>query len=223
MVPNPSSPLDRLLEVADAANSLRGRDLLGDIRCEINDGAEVAPWVRGIQLARDLALLDADAAYYLVDVLTEAAVGRGFDDDPTLHAIGAEMQAIERREGLGEDEVYLDASKKLAILPFVTTATLDVPRIAQLCNALADEARVEIVARLLDGEKCVCDLTDALETGQSRLSYHLKVLKDAGLVTDRREGRWSYYTLARDAFLETEELLSALRPRATRAPKVSCC
>ncbi len=103
------------------------------------------------------------------------------------------------------------------------TATFDVPRIAQLCNALADEARVEIVARLLDGEKCVCDLTDALETGQSRLSYHLKVLKDAGLVTDRREGRWSYYTLARDAFLETEELLSALRPRASRTLKVKCC
>jgi ArsR family transcriptional regulator len=105
----------------------------------------------------------------------------------------------------------------------VPTATLDVPRIAQLCNALADEARVEIIARLLDGEKCVCDLSDALATGQSRLSYHLKVLKDAGLVTDRRDGRWSYYTLARDAFLEAEELLSSLRPKATRALKVNCC
>ncbi len=105
----------------------------------------------------------------------------------------------------------------------MTTAPLDVPRIAQLCNALADEARVEIVARLLDGEKCVCDLTDALGTGQSRLSYHLKVLKDAGLVSDRREGRWAYYTLTRDAFLEAEGLLSALRPRATRTVKASCC
>ena len=105
----------------------------------------------------------------------------------------------------------------------MTTTALDVPRIAQLCNALADEARVEIVARLLDGEKCVCDLTDALETGQSRLSYHLKVLKDAGLVTDRREGRWSYYTLARDAFLEAEELLSFLRPKARRVAKFGCC
>ena len=105
----------------------------------------------------------------------------------------------------------------------MATIALDVPRIAQLCNALADEARVEIVARLLDGEKCVCDLTDALETGQSRLSYHLKVLKDAGLVTDRREGRWSYYTLARDAFLEAEALLSFLRPKARRAAKVGCC
>ena len=103
------------------------------------------------------------------------------------------------------------------------TAALDVTRIAQLCNALADEARVEIIARLLDGEKCVCDLTDALATGQSRLSYHLKVLKDAGLVTDRREGRWSYYTLQRDAFLETEELLAAIRPKAGRSLRVNCC
>ena len=103
------------------------------------------------------------------------------------------------------------------------TATLDVPRIAQLCNALADEARVEIIMRLLDGEKCVCDLTEALDTGQSRLSYHLKVLKDAGLVADRREGRWAYYTLARDAFVETEKLLSALRPRALRVLKSGCC
>lgn len=105
----------------------------------------------------------------------------------------------------------------------MTIATHDVSRIAQLCNALADEARVEIVARLLDGENCVCNLTDALETGQSRLSYHLKVLKDAGLVTDRREGRWSYYTLQRQAFVEVEGLLASLRPRASRSLKTGCC
>ncbi len=102
-------------------------------------------------------------------------------------------------------------------------STLDVVRIAQICNALADEARVEIIARLLDGEKCVCDLTDDLETGQSRLSYHLRVLKDAGLVSDRRDGRWSYYSLTRDAFLEAEELVAALRPRAKSGAKVKCC
>jgi len=38
-----------------------------------------------------------------------------------------------------------------------------------------------------------CDLTDALEAGQSRLSFHLRTLKDAGLITDRRDGRWVYY------------------------------
>ncbi|MEO6447011.1 MAG: metalloregulator ArsR/SmtB family transcription factor [Gemmatimonadaceae bacterium] len=103
------------------------------------------------------------------------------------------------------------------------TTTLDIPRIARLSNALADEARVEIIARLLGGEQCVCDLTDALETGQSRLSYHLRVLKDAGLVTDRRQGRWSYYTLERDAFLELEELVANLRPPESRQAKNKCC
>lgn len=105
----------------------------------------------------------------------------------------------------------------------MTTATIDVTRIARLCNALADEARVEIILRLLDGERCVCDLTEALETGQSRLSYHLRILKEAGLVTDRRDGRWSYYTLARDAFVETESMLAALRPRQLPALGSGCC
>jgi ArsR family transcriptional regulator len=105
----------------------------------------------------------------------------------------------------------------------MVTDVTNIPRIAALCNALADEARVEIVVRLLDGEKCVCDLMDALDAAQSRLSYHLKVLKDAGLVTDRREGRWSYYTLERAAFLEIEELVSTLRPKATRTSRSACC
>jgi ArsR family transcriptional regulator len=62
-----------------------------------------------------------------------------------------------------------------------------------------------------------------IDAAQSRLSYHLKVLKDAGLVLDRREGRWSYYTLQRDAFLEAEELLARLRPRQSRTQRATCC
>jgi ArsR family transcriptional regulator len=97
-------------------------------------------------------------------------------------------------------------------------------RTAQVFNALSDPARIEIIQILLDGEHCVCDLQAHLESAQSRLSYHLKVLKDAGLVTDRREGRWSYYTLHREAFVEAEELLATLRPKATRyLVKASCC
>lgn len=103
------------------------------------------------------------------------------------------------------------------------TATIDVTRASVLFNALADEARIHIVTRLLDGEKCVCDLMDDLDAAQSRLSYHLKVLKEAGLVTDRREGRWSYYTLKREAFIEAEELLASVKPRAPRAARSGCC
>jgi ArsR family transcriptional regulator len=101
--------------------------------------------------------------------------------------------------------------------------TLPVARSAELFHALSDEARLEIIGILLDGEHCVCDLMTHIDAAQSRLSYHLKVLKDAGLVTDRREGRWSYYTLQRDAFLEAEELLARFRPRAGRALRASCC
>src|SRR3982751_1678967 len=93
-------------------------------------------------------------------------------------------------------------------------------RAIELFHALSDQTRLDIVELLRNGERCVCELTDSLDAAQSRLSFHLRVLKDAGLVTDRREGRWVYYTLSRDAFLEAEELLSALRPRASRALKV---
>ena len=47
---------------------------------------------------------------------------------------------------------------------------------------------------------------------QSRLSFHLKTLKDAGLVTDRREGRWVYYALSRNALDEVAEFASDVKP-----------
>jgi ArsR family transcriptional regulator len=58
---------------------------------------------------------------------------------------------------------------------------------------------------------------------QSRLSYHLKVLKDAGIVTDRREGRWSYYTLQRQAIDEAAALLARVRPGADAEGVAGCC
>jgi ArsR family transcriptional regulator len=106
----------------------------------------------------------------------------------------------------------------------MTTATTpSLARSAELFHALSDEARLQIIEILLGGEHCVCDLMTHIDAAQSRLSYHLKVLKDAGLVLDRREGRWSYYRLQRDVFLEAEELLAALRPRAGRVLRASCC
>jgi ArsR family transcriptional regulator len=62
-------------------------------------------------------------------------------------------------------------------------------------HALSDETRLAIVKRLAGGERCVCDLQDLLDAAQSRLSYHLKTLKDAGVIADRRDGRWVHYSL----------------------------
>ncbi len=86
---------------------------------------------------------------------------------------------------------------------------------ARWFHALADETRLKIVERLLDGEQCVCDLTDHLQAGQSRLSFHLKTLKDAGLVTDRREGRWIYYSLDESTLDEIRDWLSSCKNKGT--------
>lgn len=93
-----------------------------------------------------------------------------------------------------------------------TTTAPELGRLARLFHALSDETRLGIVQRLRSGERCVCELTDLLDAAQSRLSFHLKVLREAGLVHDRREGRWVYYSLCADAFAQVEGALEALEP-----------
>jgi ArsR family transcriptional regulator len=66
-------------------------------------------------------------------------------------------------------------------------------------------------------------MTDALDAAQSRLSFHLKVLKDAGLVTDRREGRWMYYTLGRETLAEVGELIEQFAAEPTAAERRDGC
>jgi ArsR family transcriptional regulator len=102
-----------------------------------------------------------------------------------------------------------------------TTADVDI--MARRFKALSDPHRLRILDRLRAGEKCVCDLTDVLGAGQSLLSFHLKTLKDAGLVVDRREGRWAYYELNVEALEEMDEFLGSLRRRAKAADWKPCC
>ena len=83
---------------------------------------------------------------------------------------------------------------------------------AAVFHALSDETRLEIVRMLSHGERCVCELTDVIGAAQSRLSFHLKTLKDAGLVTDRREGRWVYYALNRDALDDIVSFAQSVKP-----------
>jgi ArsR family transcriptional regulator len=105
-----------------------------------------------------------------------------------------------------------------------TRAPADTERAAQLFHALSDPTRLSILRRLRLGERCVCDLTDALDAAQSRLSFHLKVLKDAELVIDRREGRWMYYTLNTDRLEEMALLLEELgSPPSPSERKQGCC
>jgi ArsR family transcriptional regulator, arsenate/arsenite/antimonite-responsive transcriptional repressor len=104
----------------------------------------------------------------------------------------------------------------------VSTST-DLARTARLCRALSDENRLRIVEMLTAGERCVCELTAALDLGQSLLSHHLKTLKDAGLVTDRRDGRWVHYTLNCEALNELGAVLEGLVPLAGTGRSENCC
>ena len=109
-----------------------------------------------------------------------------------------------------------------------TLADLDLERAAKLFHALSDETRLGILGMLRGGEQCVCDLQSTFDAAQSRLSYHLKVLKAAGLVADRVEGRWSYYSIVPDVLTETHDVVRALATGERSGRRVlkalgSCC
>ncbi|GAB4240303.1 MAG: hypothetical protein Kow0049_28100 [Stanieria sp.] len=63
-------------------------------------------------------------------------------------------------------------------------------------HALSDPLRFAVVELLKQQELCVCDLCDRLKVNQSKLSFHLKTLKEADLIIPRQEGRWIYYSLS---------------------------
>lgn len=104
-----------------------------------------------------------------------------------------------------------------------STRTQDRKLIA-VFHALSDQTRLAIVRRLAGGERCVCDLQDLLEAAQSRLSYHLKTLKDAGIITDRRDGRWVHYSLVPGALETVVEFMGDMETAAKDwHSHVRCC
>ncbi len=90
-------------------------------------------------------------------------------------------------------------------------------------QAIAEVTRLQIVRLLGDGERCVCELQSALDAAQSRLSFHLKKLKDAGVIADRREGRWIYYALVPEAIDELREFLEVMKPDVTTTVRTGPC
>ncbi len=82
-----------------------------------------------------------------------------------------------------------------------------------MLKALADPIRLGIIESLGGGERCVCDLTADLGLAQSRLSFHLKVMKEAGLLADRQDGRWVWYRLRPEALEALRGWLGELAAR----------
>jgi ArsR family transcriptional regulator len=115
------------------------------------------------------------------------------------------------------------ASRPRPVRPGRTATKADrAERLADLFHALSDPTRIRILAALRNGEQCVCNLTGLLVAQQSRLSFHMKTLKDAGLVRDRREGRWIHYSLVPEGVEEIRVALEELA-KAAKACAASCC
>ena len=89
-------------------------------------------------------------------------------------------------------------------------------------HALSEPLRIQILELLREQELCVCDLCNTLAVPQSKLSFHLKTLKDAGLVRSRQEGRWMYYSLNLPQFVALEQYLADYRRIAQVLPARSC-
>ena len=97
-------------------------------------------------------------------------------------------------------------------------------RNAKVFKALCDEKRLAILELLRSGEKCACVLIDTLGMGQSAVSYHMKILCDAGLVVSRQEGKWTHYRLSVSGRDRAVQLLLALTtPDGVQAPSCASC
>ncbi|MEN9519975.1 MAG: hypothetical protein RLZZ381_2563 [Cyanobacteriota bacterium] len=89
-------------------------------------------------------------------------------------------------------------------------------------RALADPLRIQIIELLRDRELCVCELCEKIDASQSKLSFHLKNLKEANLVNSRQEGRWIYYSLNLAQFVILEQYLAEYRRFGAILPAKNC-
>ena len=104
--------------------------------------------------------------------------------------------------------------------PVVLTSTrpADPGPAVSLLTAVADPIRWTVLQQLADSDSCVCNLQEHIPIASNLLSYHLKVLRDAGLVTTSRRGRWIDYALATDALDRLAAALPGRAPARTAAP-----
>ncbi|MGB6523190.1 MAG: metalloregulator ArsR/SmtB family transcription factor [Candidatus Cybelea sp.] len=96
--------------------------------------------------------------------------------------------------------------------PSTTIVRRDFEATAGLLRAVADPYRLAMLATLAasDHEVCVCDFTEALPLNQPTVSHHLRILREADLVTCERRGTWVYYQLVAGAPERLADALSAV-------------
>ncbi|MDJ0511242.1 MAG: metalloregulator ArsR/SmtB family transcription factor [Crocosphaera sp.] len=104
----------------------------------------------------------------------------------------------------------------------LATISTDLSTILSGFKALSDPIRLQVIDLLQTQELCVCELCEKLNISQSKLSFHLKNLKEADLVLSHQEGRWIYYRLNLSQFTILENYLSEYQNISEILPAKSC-
>ena len=81
---------------------------------------------------------------------------------------------------------------------------------SEIFQAMADPCRLKILSLLREGELCACEIMISVDRPQSSTSHHLTILKNAGLIKERKDGRWSRYRLSEGAVIEMLNLVNIL-------------
>lgn len=89
-------------------------------------------------------------------------------------------------------------------------------------KAFCDEKRLRILELLRNGEKCACELMEELDMPQSSLSYHMKILYEAGIVDSRPDGKWLYYKISNKGIDKAVMILKALTMPNVVVEESSC-
>ena len=82
---------------------------------------------------------------------------------------------------------------------------------AEIFQAMSDPCRLKILTLLREGELCACEIMIGLDRPQSSTSHHLTILKDAGLIKERKDGRWSRYRLSEGAIIEMLNMVKLMK------------
>ena len=86
----------------------------------------------------------------------------------------------------------------------------DVARIQPLLKMMSEPNRLRIFSLLTEGERCVCDIEASMQLSQNLVSHHLGVLREAGFIRARRDGRWVYYSVNKETLGEVYPVLCRL-------------
>ena len=100
---------------------------------------------------------------------------------------------------------------------------MDEKKTAVIFKAFCDENRIRIIQLLRSGEKCACRLLEEINVTQPTPSHHMKILCEAGIVTGRKEGKWTHYSISEKGAKQAQECLKILTSPDDADKCKPCC